>query len=80
MNMYPDMRVLYSNDEKAAFEHFLRRGMLEGRCANPNFNVAVYINNYPELVALYGNDLPKYYIHYITTGYAEGRNAMTRIR
>ena len=76
-NRYPDIRVLYGNDEGAALNHFINVGMAEGRQGCADFDVTVYAKNYPDLVAAYGGNYKAYYMHYLTTGFAEGRNGRT---
>lgn len=74
---YPDIRVLYGNNPAGAIEHFVTKGMAEGRQANDNFNVYKYKTNYEDLRKLYGEDLKQYYVHFVLYGSNEGRNGRT---
>lgn len=80
ISTYPDMRVIYGNNEAGALQHFLTFGMAEGRQGSANFNVNIYRENYPDLQAAFGNDLKSYYLHFVASGNAEGRNGRTSIR
>ena len=75
INKYPDLKNVYGNDKNAAFEHFIKYGMAEGRQANATFDVIAYKNRYSDLRNLYGNNLKDYYAHYIKYGQKEGRIA-----
>ena len=72
---YKDIEEAYSDDEEAAFRHFVEYGMSEGRQANENFDVVSYIYQYQDLRRVFGNDLKLYYKHYAEHGYIEGRIA-----
>ncbi len=75
INKYPDIRNAFGNNRTAALNHFITRGMAEGRQASASFNVIAYKNQNNDLRSLYGNDYRKYFIHYIQYGYREGRRA-----
>lgn len=72
----PDIRQKYGNDKKAVFEHFIARGMLEGRRGSAEFDVNYYRSQNPDLRRAYGNDLKAYYFHYITQGRIENRKGV----
>lgn len=76
MNYNPDLAAIFSDNQKALFEHFINNGMKEGRQASSEFNLAAYKANNPDLVAIFGDDNAKYYEHYISSGKAEGRKAI----
>ena len=73
LNTYADLKAAFGNDEKKAFQHFLKYGMREGRQGNAAFNVHSYIYMYADLRKAFGNDLVKYYQHYLRYGRREGR-------
>lgn len=76
-NTYPDLQQRIGNDPSALLQHFIKRGMKEGRSGNASFQVKAYMLNNLDLVAAYGaSDLTKYYIHYISFGQAEKRSAV----
>jgi len=62
-------------NRQQAFEHFLTRGMTEGRQACSDFNVYIYRDRYSDLYNAFGNNLSQYYMHYVTRGKSEGRTA-----
>ena len=76
MNYNPDLAAIFSDNQKALFEHFINNGMKEGRQASSEFILAAYKANNPDLVAIFGDDNAKYYEHYISSGKAEGRKAI----
>lgn len=80
MSKYPDVRVLYSNNEAGALQHFLTTGIAEGRQGCENFNVSIYAQNYADLRASFGGNYKAYYMHYMNYGFAEGRNGKTKIK
>lgn len=75
INKYEDLKKAFGDDQYAAFDHFLKHGMREGRQAKANFIVGIYKDNYIDLRNAFGNDLPKYYRHYIKYGIGEKRVA-----
>ncbi len=72
----PDVKRKYGDDQKAVFEHFLARGMLEGRRGSVGFDVNYYRSQNPDLQRAYGDDLKAYYFHYITRGRLENRKGV----
>ena len=75
VSRYDDIKTLYSNDRKGAFEHFLNYGMSEGRRGSAGFEAQSYYNRYPDLREAYGTDLRSYYLHFIKYGEADRRTA-----
>ena len=75
INKYDDLKKAFGDDQFAAFNHFLKYGMNEGRQAKEDFNVGVYRENYVDLQKAFGNERPKYYRHYIKYGIGERRVA-----
>lgn len=72
----PDIKRVYGNDRIATFQHFIGRGMLEGRRASKKFDVKYYRNNNWDLKRKYGDDMPSYYLHYINRGRLEERKGV----
>ena len=68
----PDLAGMNRNE---ALNHFLTRGMIEGRQACADFNVYIYRARYSDLYNAFGNDLTQYYLHYVVSGKNEGRTA-----
>ncbi|MBO5292466.1 MAG: hypothetical protein J6B10_04705 [Lachnospiraceae bacterium] len=72
---YPDLQKAYGKNPFSLFNHFITKGMKEGRQGNKDFNVYNYAANNLDLIMRYGtSDLSLYYIEYITEGYEDGRN------
>ncbi|MDO5409427.1 MAG: hypothetical protein Q4F21_03125, partial [Lachnospiraceae bacterium] len=69
----PDIKNAFGNDRKATFEHFINRGMLEGRRASAEFDVNYYREQNQDLQNAYGDNLKEYYLHYINRGKLERR-------
>lgn len=74
----PDVAAALGSDANLLFQHFLTRGMAEGRQGCSTFNVYAYAQNNPDLFLAFGANLPAYYTHYMTSGYAEGRLAIAQ--
>lgn len=74
ISKYPDIKKAFGNDKYKALEHFVKKGMSEGRQANNSFNVYSYRNRYADLRSAFGNNLKNYYSHYMSHGLKEGRS------
>lgn len=74
LEIYPDLRAAFGNDEVAAFHHFLTSGMAEGRRGNYSFDAFSYRGRYADLRNAFGRDMTMYYKHYLFSGRREGRN------
>lgn len=72
----PDIKKLYGYDTQKLLNHFLTKGMAQGRVSAPTFNVRAYREKNPDLNAVYGNNWTLYYNHYITNGQYEGRQTI----
>lgn len=70
---YPDVKSVYGDSASAAFSHFTKYGLVEGRQANAVFNVTSYKNANQDLRIRFRNDLPAYYRHFAAFGKSEGR-------
>lgn len=75
LNHNPDLQTAIGSDPAALLEHFVLRGMSEGRQACDTFNLSCYKANYADLRNAFGYDNAKYYLHYISNGQKEGRIA-----
>lgn len=71
-----DLLKAFGYDKKKLLNHFITKGMEEGRQACETFNVQKYMNRYSDLRRAFGTNLPKYYLHYIQSGIKEGRSGI----
>ena len=58
---------------EAALEHFVLRGMKEGRLGIATFDPKMYKALYSDLRSIYGDAIECYYYHYLGSGKSEGR-------
>ncbi len=72
---YPDIKMVFGEDDIATLAHYVNQGSCEGRQANSEFNVTGYKNRYLDLRRAFGNALQQYAFHYQSSGKAEGRDA-----
>lgn len=72
-NKYGDLKDAFGTDKTKLFNHFIQKGISEGRQAISTFDVKAYKANNSDLVKRYGNDMQSYVIHYLTYGYKEVR-------
>ena len=56
-------------------DHFIKKGMREGRRSSPYFSAYDYKLINPDLRSMFGNNAYEYYFHYITKGKDEKRIA-----
>ena len=70
----PEVQEITGGDKGKALEHFLSKGVYEGRRGSGSFDVVSYYNEYPDLRAAFGTDIWKYYEHYLRYGQREGRH------
>ena len=75
--MYPDVAVVYGDNEEALWSHFVNFGLAEGRALRKDFNVFAYRSAYKDLQDVFGTDLAAYYAHYASNGMEEGRSLTT---
>lgn len=73
----PDLVAAGITTEDALFNHFVTRGVFEGRACCEGFNVAAYKSAYKDLQAAFGDDIVAYYVHYQNFGKAEKRALVT---
>lgn len=76
IDKYPDLKKAFGNNDYAALQHFVTRGMREGRQGSPNFELQSYKNAYSDLRQAYGSNNQQYYLHYMKYGFREGRKAV----
>lgn len=73
-NKYPDLKNAFGMDAVSLYNHFINKGIEEGRQACSSFNVAVYLNSNKDLLNTIGSGNYKAaYKHYLTYGYKENR-------
>ena len=72
----PDVKALCGNDIKALLNHFLSKGIFEGRETKETFNIHVYIMNNLDLLKVCGYDIAKYYLHFAEFGVNENRKCV----
>ena len=77
IEMYPDIVAILGNDPKVVINHFITKGIYEGRQPSKQFNIYAYKSSYQDLQQAYGTNILKYYEHYLNIGYAEGRELTT---
>lgn len=75
LNLYPDLRALFANDDIGALQHFVKYGMAEGRRAKESFDPISYYFAWRDLRAAFGEDWKRYYTHYMEYGIKEKRVA-----
>lgn len=69
----PDLLNAFGVDVEAAYAHWLRFGMAEGRSLTA-FDPLRYIASYGDLAAAFGTNTTNALLHYLTTGRFEGRS------
>ena len=73
-NKYSDLKSAFGTDVFSLYNHFINKGIDEGRQACSSFNVAVYLNSNKDLLNTFGSGNYKAaYKHYLTYGYKENR-------
>jgi hypothetical protein len=68
LSSYGDLRNAFGTDRVAAENHWINRGIIEGRQASPNFSTKCYLNRYPDLKNAFGDDYTKALKHYLDIG------------
>lgn len=74
-DMNPEVKAAYNNDLLTSYNHYLTKGVKEGRAASPVFDIGYYKANNPDLVEMYGSNNIAYIEHWINYGIAEGRKS-----
>ena len=69
----PDLIIAFGLNIPAAFIHFLKSGIKEGRNIN-SFNAINYLKNYSDLREVYGSNTVEATKHFINFGFKEGRS------
>ncbi len=72
-NKYSDVKNAFGSDEAKLYNHFLKYGIEEGRCASPYFDIKYYMSQNSAKMADYckGN-YEKGFDHFLTYAYEEG--------
>lgn len=73
---YQDVKNLYGYDEDKLLDHFMEKGMKEGRQGIGDFDPYAYRGRYEDLATQYKDQMQQYYIHYMEHGKAEGRSGV----
>jgi hypothetical protein len=74
LSLYPDVMEDTRGDSGRAREHFMARGIHEGRSANPFFDPQDYLRRYPDLTDRLGpRAYPAALLHWLDCGVQEGR-------
>ena len=71
-----DVAQAFGLDEDKLLRHFICDGMDEGRYANEEFHLDIYMRCNPDVVKKWGYNRRGYYLHYIADGKKEGRRAL----
>lgn len=72
---YNYIKRTYGEDDIKTLEHFIKKGIKEGRQACSGFDLTSYRYANPDLRKAYRNDLNGYITHYMQYGKNEGRKA-----
>ena len=72
LNNNEDLKNLYGNDYRKAYEHFINHGYKEKRKSSALFDGKYYTEHYPEAEEKYGED---YMRHYVEHGILAGHRA-----
>ena len=71
-NKYADVKKAYGDDEAKLYNHFLKYGIEEGRCASPYFDVKYYMSqNSARMSDTYKGNYEKGFGHFLTNAYVE---------
>ena len=68
----PDLAGMTDDQLK---EHWLTKGIKEGRASSAVLDLGFYLSNNPDLKQAFGTDYEKLYQHFITSGYKEYRKS-----
>lgn len=74
---YSDLEKAFGDDENAYIEHYLTKGVFEGRTKGVLFDPLAYATAYGDVGAAFGNDISAIVDHYINFGIAEKRTLGT---
>lgn len=72
---YSDLKSAFGTDETALLNHFMTRGVYEGRVMSPILDVVAYRAAYADLNTAFGDDWNAYVNHYLTYGIVEKRTS-----
>lgn len=71
--MNPDLEKAFGNDDIALLNHWLSKGIKEGRISSPVLHISEYVENHIDLKNAFGTDYETAIIHFLTKGVEEGR-------
>ena len=71
--MNPDLEKEFGNDEIALLNHWLSKGINEGRISSPVLHISEYVERHIDLKNVFGTDYKAAIIHFLTKGVEEGR-------
>lgn len=74
---YSDLAEAFGNDTDAYIEHYLTKGVYEGRTKGVLFDPLVYAESYSDVKAAFGYNIPAIVSHYVTFGITENRTQGT---
>lgn len=75
-NKYPDVYKAFNGDPDLMYNHFLKYGIEEGRCASPYFDIRYYMSqNSPRMADYCKGDYEKGLEHFLKLAYDEGELA-----
>ncbi|WP_303864937.1 DUF4422 domain-containing protein [Alkalibaculum bacchi] len=64
LNRYKKLSNIIGNDPEAAWKHFLKYGLAEGRIGTPCFHITSYMNGHPELRSQFKKNFSSYLEEY----------------
>lgn len=66
---------LTGKSSKQIRKHFIKKGLIEGRCASPVFDAKYYVKNNNDVSSLVNNDYKKAVDHFLSHGVHENRRS-----
>ena len=74
---YSDLEEAFGDDEQAYIEHYLTKGVYEGRTKGVLFDPLAYAEAYSDIKEAFGDDIQAIVNHYVTLGVTENRTIGT---
>ena len=75
---YDDLMTAFGYDESALYNHYLTKGITEGRQASPLFNVKYYLNQNTELKGVFGTNYEAAFDHFVSYGQYEASRVYSK--
>lgn len=75
---YDDLMAAFGNNEAALYNHYLTKGITEGRQASPLFNIKYYLNQNAELKEVFGSDYEAAFSHFVSYGQYEASRVYSK--